>query len=218
VCSTWFCKYSRGATGQRFWHGLEQLLAIVERELARWCLLRLDLDPTLLARLFPRGTDRNSGSGATLDGAAIDGRIDDAAYRGLWGAWIGRERELYRECARLVNALRWKDVLRAGGASVEAHARVVAHAHHDVGATTIPERLVVGQLQTVSAGRDRVLVTTYNPFDPLELPRLLVEVLGYFDGRPISDALTRIRRERNINVQPSLVRRLVDFGVLVAPD
>ena len=55
-----------------------------------------------------------------------------------------------------------------------------------------------------------------NPYDPLELPRLLVEVLGYFDGSPTREALARIRAERDINVQPSLVRRLVDFGVLVA--
>ena len=32
------------------------------------------------------------------------------------------------------------------------------------------------------------------------------------------EVLTRIRAEQNINVQPSLVRRLVDFGVLVAAD
>ena len=104
------------------------------------------------------------------------------------------------------------------GGSVEALARVVAHAHRHVSSTRIPERLTVGQLQTAPAGRERVLVTTYNPYDPLELPRLLVEVLGYFDGSPTRDALERIRAERSINVQPSLVRRLVDFGVLVAPD
>jgi hypothetical protein len=218
VCSTWFCKYSRGATSQRFWHGLEQLLTIVERELARWCLVRLDLDPGLLTRLLPRGGDRGAGGMPTLDGATIDGRIDDATYRAWWGAWLGRERELYRESARLVNRLRWNDVLRIGGASVEALARVLAHAHHGVSATAIPERLTVGQLQTAPVGRDRVLVTTYNPYDPLELPRLLVEVLGYFDGSPTREALARIREERNINVQPSLVRRLVDFGVLVAAD
>ncbi len=218
VCSTWFCKYSRGATGQRFWLGLEQLLAIVERELTRWCLLRLDLDPTLLTRLFPRGTDRNSGSGTTLDGAAIDGRIDDAAYRALWGAWMGRERELYRECAHLVNALRWPDVLRAGGASVEALARVVAHAHHHVASTTIPERLTVGQLQTI-ARRTRPRPRHHlQSLRPARATALLVEVLSYFDGRPTREVLTRIRAEQNINVQPSLVRRLVDFGVLVAAD
>jgi hypothetical protein len=120
--------------------------------------------------------------------------------------------------ARLVNPLRWEDVMRIGGASVEALARIAAHAHHGASSTTIPERLVVGQLQTAPAGRERVLVTTYNPYDPLELPRVLVEVLGYFDGSPTREALARIRAERNINVQPSLVRRLVDFGVLVASD
>ena len=74
----------------------------VERELARWCLLRLDLDADVLARLLPRGTDRASGS-APLDGATIDGQMDDAAYRALWGSWLGREREFYRESARRVN-------------------------------------------------------------------------------------------------------------------
>jgi len=218
VCSTWFCKYSRGATSQRFWHGLEQLLTIVERELARWCLVRLDLDPALIARLMPRGSDRGTGGPPTLDGPTIDGRMDDATYRAWWGAWLGREREFYRECARLVNPLRWEDVVRVGGASVEALALVVVHAQHGVASTKIPERLIVGQLQTAPAGRERVLVTTYNPYDPLELPRLLVEVLGYFDGSPTREAIARIRAERNVNVQPSLMRRLVDFGVLVAPE
>ena len=117
-----------------------------------------------------------------------------------------------------MNALRWPDVARIGGASVEALARVVAHTHRGAGSRTIPERLVVGQLQTVAAGRERVLVITYNLYDPLELPRLLVDVLGYFDGRPTRETLEQIRQERDINVQPSLVRRLVDFGVLVAAD
>jgi len=58
-------------------------------------------------------------------------------------------------------------------------------------------------------------VMTYNPYDPLELPRLLVDVLPYFDGRPTAETLRRIRAERGINVQPDLVRRLVDFRVLI---
>jgi len=218
VCSTWFCKHSRGSTGQSFWHSLEQMLAIVEREVARWCLLQLDLEPDALARLLPRGTDRASSGKPPLDGPTLDGRVDEAAYRGWWGRWLGREREFYRQCAHLVGPLRWADVARIGGASVEALARVVAHAHHRVGSKTIPERLVVGQLQMNPAGRERVLVTTYNPYDPLELPRLLIDVLSYFDGSATREALARIRQERNINVQPSLVRRLVDFGVLVAAD
>jgi hypothetical protein len=214
VCSTWFCKYARGRTGQRFWHGLDQLLATVERELARWCLVRLDLDPVTLAVLLPRGTDRHVGGGDELDADAIDGRADDAAYRDAWGDWLGRERTLYRESARLVDGLRWTDVVRIGGASVEALARVVRAEHAELLSDSIPPRLVVGPLQTLAAGRDHVRVATYSTFDPLDLPRLLVDVLDYFDGRPTAETLRRIRDEQGVNVQPGLVRRLVDFGVL----
>ena len=117
----------------------------------------------------------------------------------------------------MVNDLRWDDVARIGGASVEALARVTVDSYHRHGDEGLPPRLVVGAFQTVATGRARVRVVTYSAFDPLELPRLLVDVLPYFDGRPTSQALGQIRAQRGINVQPDLVRRLVDFGVLVEP-
>jgi hypothetical protein len=218
VCSTWFCKYSRGATGQRFWQALDQLLATVERELARWALLRLDLDPDALGRLLPRGTDRALGPDDPLDGPTIDGRVTPEARRRFWGGWLGREREFYRAAGRLVSELGWDDVVQIGGASVQAQARIVAHTHALAGSEGIPARLVAGPLQTVAAGRNHVQVTTYSPYDPLELPRALVDVLAYFDGRPTAEALRSIRDERGLALQPDLVRRLVDFRVLVAPE
>ena len=215
ICSTWFCKYGRGATGQRFWHALEQMLAIVERNLTRWCLLEVGVDSEVLARLLPRGADRGM-DGVGLDAASLDETVTPEAYRALWGSWQGRERDLYRRAGALVNSLRWPDVARLGGASVDAFARVVVDAHRCHRDGSVPARLTVGSFQTIAVGRDSVRVMTYNPYDPLELPRLLVEVLPYFDGCPTPQALRRIRAERGINVQPDLVRRLVDFGVLIA--
>jgi hypothetical protein len=217
VCSTWFCKHSRGNIGQRFWQALDQLLAAVEREVARWCLLRLDVEAAVLARLLPRGTDRDVPS-PPPDGAAIDGRVDDASHRALWGRWHGREGELYRSAAHLVSALGWDDVVRLGGASVQSYARVVSDLHQSLGVATLPERLVVGALRTVALGRSRVRITAYSAYDPLDVPKVLFDALVYFDGRPTREALRRIRDERSIEVQPALVRRLVDFGVLVAAD
>jgi hypothetical protein len=216
ICSTWFCKHVRGATGQRFWHSIEQLLTVVERELSRWCLLEIGVDAEVLARLLPRGSDRGAGR-ASLDAAALDGTADDRAYRDTWGAWHGRERDLFSQAAALVNALGWTDVVRIGGASVDVLARVTVDAYRRHGADGVPARLAVAPLQTVVTGRERIHVVTYSPYDPLELPRLLVDVLPYFDGRPTAEALSRIRRERGINVEPDLVRRLVDFGVLIEP-
>jgi hypothetical protein len=82
---------------------LEQLLFTLDRELARWSVLEQGLDEAALARLFPHGSDR--GRTLPLDASALDARMDEAAYRALWGGWVGRERELYRECAARVAAL-----------------------------------------------------------------------------------------------------------------
>ena len=216
VCATWFCKHVRGATGLRFWHSLDQLLAIAERELSRWCLLKIGVEAGLLARLLPRGSDRGFGD-SPIDARGLDGEVDDATYAALWGAWHGRERELFRRAAGVVNPLKWRDVVGIGGASVDALARILVDAYRRHGNDAIPVRLGVGPFQAVVVGRERVLVTTYSAYDPLELPRLLVDVLPYFDGRPTSETLARIRAERRINVQLDLVRRLVDFGLLVEP-
>ena len=179
-----------GATGQRFWH---RTRAAAGDRGAR-------AEALVPAPPRPRSATCSPGSfhGApTVDSRAelrstaptIDGRIDDAAYRAWWGAWTGREREFYRECARLVNALRWKDVVRvrgrerrgprAGRGARPPRRRL----HHDPGAAR--RRPAADHARRA---RPRVLVTTYNPFDPLELPRLLIEVLGYFDGRPTGES------------------------------
>ena len=215
VCSTWFCKHGRGATGQRFWQALEQLLAIVERTLARWCLLEIGVDAAVLARLLPRGSDRGRG-GRDLDAAALDGKVSEVSYRALWGSWLGRERELFRRAAGLVTDLRWADVSRIGGAGVDAFARVVADAHRQQSSDDVPPRLTVGAFRVVvtgraageggdlqrlrSAGSCRACWSTCCPIST---------------GAPTAEALRRIRTERDVNVQPDLVRRLVDFGILI---
>ena len=91
-----------------------------------------------------------------------------------------------------------------------------------ISATALPPRmtLLLGGFTIACA---TALVFVHEPLPwatdpPLELPRLLVDVLGYFDGRPTRETLEQIRQERDINVQPSLVRRLVDFGVRLAAD
>ena len=172
------------------------------------------MDAAVLARLLPRGSDRGPG-GRDLDAAALDGKVSEVSYRALWGSWLGRERELFRRAAGLVTDLRWADVSRIGGAGVDAFARVVADAHRQQSSDDVPPRLTVGAFRVVVTGRARVRVVTYSDYDPLELPRLLVDVLPYFDGRPTAEALRRIRTERDVNVQPDLVRRLVDFGILI---
>ena len=72
------------------------------------------------------------------------------------------------------------------------------------------------QLQIVDARDGKYWLISYSEHDPLVMPEQLVGVLSYFDGRPTEDALAAILAERNVRVDLSLVRRMVDFGILRA--
>ncbi|HET7640204.1 MAG TPA: hypothetical protein VFK47_15870, partial [Ktedonobacteraceae bacterium] len=56
------------------------------------------------------------------------------------------------------------------------------------------------------------------PLDPLKLPRPLLEVLPYFNGCSPAEAQRLIESEKNLKVSTSLIRKLVDFGILAASD
>ena len=216
ICTTWFCKYERGATGLTFWERLRDLLMAVERDLAAWCVLECGLDADAIAVLF--AFRRKPEDRELLSLADLDGKADPKAARKLWGAWLGREREFYRECAERVEPLAWKDVLRICGPVVGARARVTRQAFEALLREDLPARLTTGPFQVVSSGHEGVRAVSYLGTDPLDLTPGVLEVLPYFDGRPTTEALGAIRRELGIRVEKDLVRKLADFKILVPPE
>ncbi len=46
VCSTWFCRFERGAAGEAWWKALRALLQALETDLSRWAATELGLDPS----------------------------------------------------------------------------------------------------------------------------------------------------------------------------
>jgi len=215
VCATWFCKHVRGATGRRFWRALHQLLASVEGSLARWCVLELDVGAEALARLFP---PRKAPGAPGHDGAAtLDDLADPAAARASWGRWWGREAEFYRECGRRVSALSWADVAEICGPDTAIFARVTREAHAALLSDAIPPRLRMGPINVVRIDGRSCCVWSYDGADPLDLPRRLMDLFPYFEGRSTEEALRAIETAEGVRIDPALVRRLVDFEVLV-PD
>jgi hypothetical protein len=213
ICATWHCKYVRGRVGERFWQALHQLLFAVERGLSEWCVLELDVGGEALSHLFPpKPLGREQ---APIDGLALDGKVDRKAYARIWGTWLGREEQLYRESARLVNDLRWSDVIALGGSEIKIHQRLVRDAYECLTATELPARLEVGPLRFIRTGRESVAVAAYSPLDPIELPRRLLELLHHFDGQSTSKSMASIERREGIRLSPSLVRKLTDFELLI---
>jgi hypothetical protein len=215
VCATWFCKHVRGGVGLRFWQALEQLLTAVETQLARWCVLELGIDTDALHELFRPTTDR--GVISSRKARKRYDTLDEGAYRRQWGPWLGQETKFFSECARLVDGLAWPDIVRIGGATTAVFERLTLEAYRRLTSHVIPERLQVGKLKTVAEGRSHTRIVAYSGHDPINLPKILVGLLPYFDGGLTDDTLRRIRRETGYVLEPPLVGRLVDYEILVAP-
>jgi hypothetical protein len=211
VCATWFCKHVRGETGFRFWKLADKLLRAVEFDLALWCAAELDTGSAELANLDPEADARPHVS-------ELEGPVDSARYSELWGEWEGREKEFYLACAKLVEPLRWDDVLAICGPQVRVLARLVRQAHRDRTSDAIPERLRLGSVQLTAASDGKYSVASYSPYDPLLMSEQLARALRFFDGRHTEDALAAILAELKFRLDRRLLRRLVDFGLLKAAD
>jgi hypothetical protein len=212
VCTTWFCKHLRGQVGYTFWRSLLQLLGQIEGEVAHWCVLELQLGDDALRHLMANGWD---GKADAITGDSLDNKIDPGAYAQIWGAWRGREHEFFGRCAELVRPLSFSDVLAICGPEARVHARLTQEAYRRLTSDDVPPVLEVGSMQLAQMTRAATRVSTYSGYDPLDVPNQVMELLPYFDGRPTADVLATIAEERGIRLEPALVRKLVDFMLLV---
>jgi len=205
VCSTWFCRHERGAVGYASWSAIKELLLVVERELAVWCAVTLDLGAPALRILLGRPRDPK-------DRKLV---LQGAQWEASWGPWLGREAAFYMECAKLVEGLDWAGVLSHTSAEVRARADYLSLHRGQSNTPGVPATLVVGQHHVLAIGEEAELLMTYSPYDPIAIPTVLSSVLHYFDGRPTTEALQAIADERGVSIQGDLLQQLMDWGVLV---
>jgi hypothetical protein len=215
TCATWFCKYSRGEVGRMFWQRLHDVLAAAEEAVRVHCLVESGIDLQILEALHPTRAVANALSRSQgLAATDVEKELDSARYRAVWGSWRGRERELYRRCAEIANALSWSEVLRLGGTRLDVLSRLLLDAYERLVSKEVPARARHRSLKILQSSPDTAEVVGYSTIDALRMPRRLVDVLHRFDGRPTQDALDAIAEEDGLRIAPGTVRKLVDFGVL----
>lgn len=199
VCATWFCKHDRGAAGQRFWHAVEALLSLVERELCHWCACQL------LYRDAPPGE------------LPADDELPE------WAAWAPHARDYYVRAAALVAELTWPEVQVIAGPDGAAAADKVRLARAALGPIVSaapalvqlrrPGALVPGPLRVSHRDPVSTRLVSYSDSDAIDLPSELVALLPRFDGRPTALVLAELAAE-GVTLTDDLVDRLVDFAVL----
>ena len=212
VCTTWFCKHVRGAVGERFWQGLRHLLSLVEHSLAVHCVRTLAPGPEAArhaasSRIHPL---------SNLQASDLDDTPAPSQNR-LWGRYQGRERAWFEDTGRIIDAMTWEDVRRTGGVELELAADLLRTAYDDLRSTRLPRVLRGGTTLRSPVGADLVELTAYSGYHPVIAPKALVDVLHVFDGRPTTQAIAAAARA-GVAIEPAVVRRLVDIGVLVDGD
>jgi hypothetical protein len=212
TCTTFFCKFVRGAVGADFWSALQRLLEAVEQSLTWHCLERLDVGSATLACVLGSAGDARQLSVSPR----ADGTYAPHDRRVLWGRWAGREAAFYEAAAGVVERLTWRDVAALGGPQLRLRARLAREAHARLRAPAIPRApLRLGTFVVTDRGPDAVRLASYSASDLLSLPPDLFEALGAFEGRTAREARATIAAEHSLDVEPAVVGRLLDFEVLV---
>jgi Fe-S-cluster containining protein len=212
ICATWYCKFVRGSVGSTFWAGVHDLLGEVEHLLARWCALELGMTEENL---------KEARSGGMIDSPGmfdLDGRIDPVIYRAMWGAWMGKEARYFKECAQLVHGLSWSQILALGGFDLQSQVLRVQKQYEKLTHPILPDQLKLKGFFVDECKPTSSVLVTFSTYDPVEVPQPVMEVLHYFDGRPVAEVLGSIKEAKQIILDTSLLQTLVDFEVLEAAD
>jgi hypothetical protein len=214
VCSTWFCKYVRGAVGRNFWESVKHLLLAIEDELSQWCALQLELTDSALEFLLAPKLMPEQQPRFTLED--LDEKVDLEQQRRIWGNWYGREPEFYRACGELIAPLCWSKVQTICGTKVQVQARLAQQAYGLSLVDEIPERLRMGSFSVTEASRG--FFNLYHPaigMDTVPLSERVMKLLPYFDGRSTTEIVNQIVEREGLRFTDELLRRLVDFKILV---
>ena len=212
VCTTYFCRHSRGAVGADFWQDLKGLLRAVEVQLSWWCVLSIgDLSPSQIRRVRRATTEpANRRLWEELTGAELGNVYDE-----VWGRWLNREVDFYRNCARLVRPLSWADIQQICGPELEANYQLVAASLETLRRPTFPSHVsgAAFRVEPMPAGYSRV--SGYSQLDPIVLHENTLSVLGLFDGRPTEVCIAEAN-SRGGGITKETVQALCDWGIFKA--
>jgi Fe-S-cluster containining protein len=210
VCTTWFCKHTRGKVGATFWDALKALLEAVERDLAVHLALAGGIPPRVVeecSRMSPAHLREQYFLEVSKD-------CDSWSSRERWVAWYGRQEAFFRHCGDAVDGMSWTDVRGVCGPRLGMLSGVVKDAYDALVSKDLPIALRVAKLTLLPDGPTTSSVSTYRALDTLSLDNDLIQVLRYFDGRPHAAVVAEIEEKEDLSLDEPLLRLLLDYDIL----
>jgi hypothetical protein len=212
VCSTYFCKFDRGAVGLGFWHAAANLLESIQRAVALWCAVRLNIPATGLHVAIPAAEARGAENARrqSLDGTGLPGRDST-----LWGEWADKRDEFFVSCWELASTLPWSEVVRLTGIEGETLAEEMRRAMVSLQDVELPPALKAAPIRWADRNEHSILVCGYRDTDARWVKEGVLRALKHFDGRSIDEVLAKITECEGLVLSLDEIRGLVDLGVLV---
>jgi Fe-S-cluster containining protein len=210
ICNTWFCKYTTGEDGREFWLALKRYLNFVEKTLVQYTLYKMEWDPQKMILL------ESPNDPLTLQ-EVDDQPPDQEAYRDLWGNWIDREGDFYKETFRLISALTPKEFVNISGISQKILLEEVKIKQKTLLNPKLPKILKRNpKLQVEKNSDDSYFLIGYSPLDPFEVSKRVYDLLDFFDGkRTNQEAYRLIRNNMGVAMEKDLLTSLYQFRILV---
>jgi Fe-S-cluster containining protein len=209
VCATFFCKHAAGKTSHEFWTAYKMVLIHIERALSRYALK--SVDPEVVEPSLPLNK-------LTLEDLEDRPPLEES-YASWWRAWVGREEEFYRACARAVEGLT-KEAVFALIDDEEGRTRLAAmkEAYQAVTRPRLADKLTLEPNMTVVATDGGVVATAYSRYDPLFLTEDLYLALQEFSANEtVHEVLARLVREHEVELPESLLLSMQMVGVMTRP-
>lgn len=222
TCSTYFCKYSRGADGERFWNGVKKYLTKVETVLMweslhrmkweapspQYILDHMKASDSTLSELGPRDLEVRPSTKAT--------------YKELWGEWMGKEAQFYRKCYESVASLNEKDFALILGVEGKVLLNgVLESLFRKMTCPSLPSKLERNPELEVYSSSDgsQYSVIGYSNNDPTNISATLYGILAYFTGSSETETVLRkIESDHQVVLSEDLLRQLYQERILVSTE
>lgn len=206
ICATFFCKHQHGGSGRRFWMALKQWLAHTERTIAEH----------VARQIAPEHVEPEIRPGTLTLEDLEDRPPSQESHAAMFGAWAGREEELYVECFRRASALSADQVRELTGARGEELLAAATARHESVTSPKLAHKLRLNPDMPTLRCDAGVAVTPYSRYDSFVLPAVLYDALTRFGPEQSVDAtLERLAKDDDLELARETLLELQVFEVMV---
>ena len=210
VCSTYFCKTAAGQEGKKFWNVIKMYLLHLQDSLVWHCIHTMGMQIERLWEYLNQYATESL-SAEDLDDLQVPGEI----YSTIWGNWLGREEEFYKECYRLVQGLDPGQLQSLAGINQKIYLALLKNCLHDVLSPELPPVLKRNpEMKAIPLPNGKYGIVTVSGSFTIEAA--LYEVLGFFDGAATTQQIAEhVKRQYNDTLDNTLLIPLYHHRMLI---